>query len=160
MMPAPEEPGVIQLEVLVAVGRQHCKAVASVDPQFVVHCVDQAQDSVPVFREGGVVVTVVEPHLGSPPFHGGQEASVKDEFLHAIDLRDVGSAPVRSPARSTVGVLARETLGHVGRTFHDSAEVGERVGCVQPVFDVFVVGEFQRRDSRDLGWPSSTTTAS
>ena len=80
-----EETGVVQLEVLVAVGRHHREAVASADPELGAHRIRQTQDAVAVLGEGGVVVTVVEPDFGAPAIHRRQEASMEHEFLHDVD---------------------------------------------------------------------------
>ena len=79
----PEEAGVIQLQVAVAVDGQHRETVAPAHSQLVLHGVGEAQDPVAVRRPGGVVVLVVEADPVGVTAHGGQQLAVVDELLHA-----------------------------------------------------------------------------
>ncbi len=68
-----QEPGVIQLEVLVAVRRHDGEAIARAEAQLVAHRITQAEYPLAVLGEGGVVVAVVEADLGprTAPWRAG-----------------------------------------------------------------------------------------
>ena len=106
-----EEAGVVQLEVLVAVGRHHCEPVAALESELGVHGVGESQDAVAVLLEGGVVVAVVEADLGGPAVDGGQEGPVVDELSHGWSFFSGG---VRGGVGGDWVLDDRQVLGHGG----------------------------------------------
>ena len=78
-----EEPGVVQLEVLVAVGGHDREPVAGRQAEMAAHPVGEPQDAVAVLLERRVIVAVVETDLVGPTLDRREELPMENEFLHS-----------------------------------------------------------------------------
>ena len=77
-----EEAGVVQLEVLVAVGGHDREPVAGRQAEVAAHPVGEPQHAVAVLLERGVIVAVVEADLVRPTLDRREELPMEHEFLH------------------------------------------------------------------------------
>ena len=103
-----EEPGVEQLQVLMAVARHHRKSIVGLDVELSAHAVGQPQDPVAVLLERRVVVAVVERDLVRPPIEGGEQLAMEDEFFHFATCSNSAliSASMRAAMNATSGALS------------------------------------------------------
>ncbi len=103
-----EEPGVEQLQILMAVARHHGEPIGRLDVELSAHRVGQAQNPVAVLLERRVVVAVVERDLVWPPLEGGEQLAVEDEFFHLATCSSsvFTSTSICAAINATSGVLS------------------------------------------------------